>query len=389
MLTRRFMLQSGLALGVAPGLGLKYAYAATPGARRLVVIILRGAMDGLSVVVPYGDPDYERQRDKLALHVGTDARKLDATFALHDAMAEFGTGFAQNEALAVHAVASPARGRSHFDSQNVLETGGVAPYALSSGWLNRALALLPRSSAIGVTTGLPALLQGPAKVGSWSPSRLPQAQGDIADRIAQMYESDAELHTAFTEAQALNLLAKGAGDMTMGAGVNGKPLTQLATVAAKLMSAADGPQFVVLERGGWDTHANQAGVLRNSLGDLDAACAALKSGLGPLWSKTAVLAITEFGRTVAVNGTNGTDHGTASCALLYGGAVRGGRVVGDWPGLAKPKLFEGRDLFPTTDLRGVIKGVLADHIGLDARALGTSVFPDSIAVAPMAGLIRT
>ena len=387
MITRRSLVQSGLAAGLLPAFGLKAAYAATPEDRRLVVIILRGAMDGLSVVAPYSDPAYAPARGKLALEIGKDATKLDEMFALNYALSAFGAGLGAGEALAVHAVASPARGRSHFDSQNVLETGGLAPYQYSSGWLNRALAAIPRAEAIAVTTGMPALLQGPAKVGSWSPSHLPEPNSDLADRISQMYESDPLLHAAFTEAQVLNSLAKEAGSDKMAA-TNGKPLTTLGGVAAKLMAAPNGPQFVVLERGGWDTHANQAGALTNSLSDLDATMAAFKSGLGPLWARTAILCVTEFGRTVAVNGTNGTDHGTGTCALLYGGAVRGGRVVADWPGLAQANLFEGRDLKPTADVRSVIKGVLMDHIGIDASRLATSVFPQSAAVAPMRGLIR-
>jgi len=386
MLTRRALVQSGLAAGLLPALGIKAAYAATPDNRRLIVIVLRGAMDGLSVIVPYGDPAYAPARGTLALAIGNNATKLDGMFGLHKALASFGVGYGAEEALAVHATASPARGRSHFDSQNVLETGGTAPYQYTSGWLNRALGVLPHTEAIAVTTGMPALLQGPAKVGSWSPSRMPDPNADLADRISQMYETDSALHAAFTEAQALNMLAKEAGGDKMAA-VGGKPLTSLATVAAKLMAAPDGPQFVVLERGGWDTHANQPGALSASLTDLDATLAALKGGLGPIWSKTVVMCVTEFGRTVAVNGTNGTDHGTGTCALLYGGAVKGGRVVADWPGLGKAQLFEGRDLRPTTDVRSVIKGVLADHVGIDPARLA-GVFPNSAAAVPMAGLIR-
>lgn len=387
MTTRRLLLQSGLMVGMTASLGMRAAFAATLNNHRLVVVILRGAMDGLSVIVPYADPGYATARAQLALVPGTDATKLDALFALHSALTGFGASYAAAEALAIHAVASPARGRSHFDSQNVLETGGTAPYEMSSGWLNRALAGLPGAPAIAVTTSMPLLLQGPTKVGSWSPSRLPDANADTISRIAQMYETDAALHAAFTEAQALNLLAHSAGEMNS-TRAGGRPLTQLAEVAAKLMAAPDGPQFVVLDRGGWDTHANQPGLLTASLTDLDASLTALKTGLGPLWAKTVVLCMTEFGRTVAVNGTNGTDHGTASCALLTGGAVRGGRVIADWPGLQPAQRFEGRDLKPTLDIRAVIKGVLQEHVGMDPNRLATQVFPDSAAVKPVLGLIK-
>ena len=387
MFTRRGLMRTGVLAGFGATLPIKMAYAATKNDNRLVVIVLRGAMDGLSVVVPYGDPAYAAARGRLALAPGAGAVKLDGLFALNGSLSQFGSAYGSGEALAVHAVASPARGRSHFDSQNVLETGGTAPYALSSGWLNRALSRLPQAQAIAVSTGMPMLLQGPAKVGSWSPTRLPQSDDDTLSRIARMYEADPVLHANFTEAQALNLLAANAGEGNMAMGGGAQGLTQMAKVAAKLIVDPAGPQFVVLDRGGWDTHAAQPGRLNVALTDLDAALGALQLGLGPLWAKTTVLCITEFGRTVAVNGTDGTDHGTGSCALLMGGAVRGGRVVTDWPGLQMAQRFEGRDLKPTLDIRAVIKGVLRDHIGLSEGDL-TSVFPGSGAVAPLGGLIR-
>lgn len=389
MITRRWLMGTGLVAGLASTVSIKTAYAATRDDNRLVVIVLRGAMDGLSVIAPYGDPAYAAARGQLALAPGAGATKLDGLFALHTALVQFRSAYDAGEALAVQAVASPARGRSHFDSQNVLETGGEMPYALSSGWLNRALSQLQHSEAIAVTTSMPAVLQGPAKVGSWSPSRLPTADDDVIARIGRMYESDAPLHAAFAEAQALNLLAQSAGESNMAIAGAGQALTQLAGVAAKLMSAPSGPQFVVLDRGGWDTHAAQPARLTVSLNDLDGALGALKSGLGPLWAKTVVLCITEFGRTVAANGTNGTDHGTGSCSLMMGGPVRGGRVVADWPGLQLAQRFEGRDLKPTTDVRAVIKGVLRDHLGVDGGILTSKVFPGSLGVEPMGGLIKT
>ena len=389
MLSRRAALRTSLAAGLFSGVGLRAAFAQTPGDRRLVVVVLRGAMDGLSVVAPYGDPDYAPARAQLALAPGADALKLDGLFALHSALTHFAAAYAEGQALAVHAVATPERGRSHFDSQNVLETGGTAPYALSSGWLNRALALTPGVQAIAVTTAMPAVLQGPAKVGSWSPSHLPSADADTLTRIGRMYARDTPLRGAFEEAQSLNLLAQSAGDAAMAPSGPGKPLTAMAGIAAKMMAAPGGPQFIVLDRGGWDSHANQPGMLRVGLSDLDGAFEALKSGLGPIWALTAVLCVTEFGRTVATNGTNGTDHGTAGCALMIGGAVRGGRIITDWPGLAPGQRFEGRDLKPTTDLRAVIKGVLRDHAGIDPGRLSSTVFPGSQDVRALDGLVQT
>jgi uncharacterized protein (DUF1501 family) len=162
-------------------------------------------------------------------------------------------------------------------------------------------------------------------------------------------------------------------------------------MAATLMRSEGGPDVAVIEAGGWDTHANQGGAkgaLAQRLAGLDQALRGLADELGPLWPQTAVLVVTEFGRTAAMNGTRGTDHGTGGCAFLAGGAVRGGRVMADWPGLARAALLDARDLRPTLDLRSIFKGVLDEHMHVGAKTLATRIFPDSSGARPLQGLMR-
>ena len=263
---------------------------------------------------------------------------------------------------------------------------------MQSGWLNRALEGLPRGEhvmgalAVGPTT--PLVLRGAAPTVGWSPVALPQADDDTAARLLELYRHrDPQLAKALTQGLQLDKVAQG-DDMRPKPGING--MRVVARGAAKLMVADDGPRIAALAFDGWDTHANEGGPvgrLAQLLAGLDGALAEFESGLGTHWRDTAVVVATEFGRTVRINGTEGTDHGTGTIALLAGGAIRGGRVITNWPSLRPASLYEGRDLAPTTDLRVVIKGVLADHLGLSERVLAETVFPDSATARPMKGLI--
>lgn len=380
MLTRRNLLGRAALTGVValtPGLAL----AAAPTDRRFVFIILRGAMDGLSAVMPVGDPAYAGLRGALADPLQGTPRKLDATFALHPALAATGEMYAAREALFVQAVASPYRERSHFDAQNMLETGGSAAYALKDGWLNRLVGMMPREPAMAIAATVPLALRGKAPVSSYAPSGLPSANEDLLARVSALYAGDAQLHPLWSQAMDARLLAG-----TDAAG-RANPAA-LGRLAATFLAKPNGPRLATIEIGGWDTHAAQARRLANQLGQLDATLAALKSGLGPVWGQTLVLAATEFGRTAAVNGTGGTDHGTGGAAIVAGGAVRGGQVIADWPGLAAGQLYDGRDLRPTTDLRSVMLALAAEGFGLDpARASGI-VFPGG-GVRPLPGLLRS
>lgn len=363
MLSRRRLLAAAPMLMVP---GIDFARARTE--QRFVLIVLRGAMDGLAAVAPVGDPHYAAARGPLAQ--GGPAT-IGGLFAFHPALAETARMFARGEALAVHAVASPYRDRSHFDGQNVLETGGTAPYAVKDGWLNRLLPMLPGADrAVAVTPVVPPVLRGRIPVESYAPSRLPDPTADLIDRVTLLYRDDDLLHPLWSKAMTARATAAGIGP------ANGGQLPELAGIAAAFLARADGPRIAVLEADGWDTHSGQSGRLNSQFRQLDGALAGLKAGLGPTWRTTIVLAATEFGRTVRTNGTGGTDHGTAGAAILAGGAVRRGRVLADWPGLAPGRLYQGRDLMPTTDLRAVMLAA-AQHLGVDPGEAVRVLFPEA------------
>jgi uncharacterized protein (DUF1501 family) len=375
----------------------KFARAADGRDPRLIVVILRGALDGLATVAPIGDSDYAGLHGAIALtpdgpHA---ASRLDSLFALHPAMPEFARMYREKQAAVIHAVSTPYRDRSHFDGQDVLESGFAGPGRVQSGWLNRALEALPKGErvtsglAVGPTT--PLVLRGAAPTVGWAPVALPQADDDTAMRVIELYNHrDPALASALTQGLQLEKSAQG-DDMKPKPGANNAGAMRLAARgAAKLMAADDGPRIAALAFDGWDTHAHEGGPvgrLAQLLSGLDGALAEFESGLGERWRDAVVVVATEFGRTARINGTEGTDHGTGTIALLAGGAVKGGRVIADWPGLKPASLYEGRDLAPTTDLRAVIKGVLRDHLGLSERVLAETVFPGSASAKPMPGLV--
>jgi uncharacterized protein (DUF1501 family) len=375
----------------------KFARAADGRDPRLIVVILRGALDGLATVAPVGDPDYMSLHGSIALtrdgpHAAT---ILDSFFTLHPAMPEFARMYKEKHAAIVHAVSTPYRDRSHFDGQDVLESGFAGPGRVQSGWLNRALEALPRGervmSALAVGPTTPLVLRGAAPTVGWAPVALPQADDDTAMRLVELYNHrDPALASALSQGLQIEKAAL-SDDMKPKPGGSGAAAMRLvARGAAKLMSADDGPRIAALAFDGWDTHANEGGPvgrLAFLLSGLDSALAEFETGLGERWRDTVVVVATEFGRTAHINGTEGTDHGTGTIALLAGGAVKGGRVISDWPGLKPASLYEGRDLAPTTDLRAVIKGVLRDHLGLVERVLAQTVFPDSAPVKGMQGLV--
>jgi uncharacterized protein (DUF1501 family) len=436
-LSRRRALAAALGLGLSiEFLGHRaFADAAGVGQRKLVVFICRGGMDGLSVSPPVGDPNYASMRGAIAIPgfgQPGGALKLDDTFGLHPSLGSVHRLALLGQARIVPAVATPDRARSHFEAQDVLENGGVAAYGAMTGWLNRALqAMGPgQVKAISVGATAPLILRGPIEAASWSPGtgaerdpRLPGilqdlyahdpqlsralASGLSTEAMAKVATADAKAALAAPDAMAGastgadSMMSSGPGAPTAGVpnggaayaalGRQGLPLArQLGATLAGFMIQPGGPQVAAVSLDGFDTHANQGsseGQLANRLAYLDAALDGLAAGMGPSWSDTVVVVATEFGRTARINGTGGTDHGTASTALLLGGALRKGGIVGDWPTLASGKLFEDRDTNPTLDMRGVFKGLLADHMGVDRRALDTLVFPDSAAVAPTQGIV--
>lgn len=387
-LTRRSLL---LGLGATAVLGRsRVAFAQAPGERRFVVVLLRGGLDGLHVLAPYGDPHHAALRRAIALpEPGREGGLLDlgGRFGLHPALANLHAMFRAGEAVLLHAVAAPHRSRSHFEAQDLLEGGGER--LISSGWLNRALQAMPMEGAVrpglAVGTGVPLLLRGAAPVGAYSPAGMDRPSPDLIHRLAALHDADPRLGPSFRE----GMRARGFTDQTLGQEREPErdSFPRLAAAAGRLLAEAQGPRIAALDLGGWDTHALQGPRILPPLRALDAGLAALRTALGAHWAQTAVLVVTEFGRTARVNGNGGTDHGTAGVAFLAGGAIAGGRVVTDWPGLAPEALFEGRDLRPTTDIRAVAKALLAQHLRLRPQAVAQA-FPGSDAVAPVGGLLR-
>ncbi len=366
--------------------------------RRLVLIILRGGLDGLAAVPAIGDPQFETAREGLALPRGGDQAPLplDATFGLHPSLSGLHGLYQAGELLAIHACGTGYQNRSHFDAQNAFEIGLRTPFARNDGWLNAALGALPAGARreLGIAIGAPAplVLRGGAAVTSWSPSRLEAPPEDTLARLQSLYEArDPDLAAAFAAGQDASLMAAEAGGMEGGGRGQGRTLAPLARAAGTFLRAEDGPVAAVLEMGGWDTHFNQngaGGALARNLRGLDEGIMALREELGPLWATTVVVVATEFGRTVAMNGSGGSDHGRGAAAFLAGGAVAGGRVLADWPGLGLGQLDEGRDLRVTQDLNAVLAGVLVDHLSVPSGAVPRTIFPDTGGLRPVSGLIR-
>ncbi len=375
---------AGLALGGPFGLGQGgLAWAATPSRAqvdngRFVVVMLRGALDGLAAVPAIGDPAWQALRPQAAADdekfgaplplVGPAG--LTSLFALHAKLGKLHDWYRNGELLVVHAVAAPYRERSHFDAQQLVESGGNRPFEFSTGWLGRGLAQAGMR-AVALGSALPLGLRGAEGASTWAPSHGPGADTDLMARVARMYESDAQLGPVFAKAreQQQGSMAD-AADADAGSG-----FVALARQAGRFLAAPDGPRVAWLDATGWDTHTQQAARLSRQLDMLDQGLAALRDSLGERWASTSVLVMTEFGRSAAMNGSGGTDHGTAGVAFLAGGRVAGGRVLTDWPGVARTQLFESRDLRPTTDLRALIKPALQRHLGLGTVPLERDVLP--------------
>ncbi len=389
-MTRRGALLAGLSASLLSAA----AYAET-SKKKLVVIIARGGMDGLSVSPPIGDSQYAALRGPIAIPENA-ALRLDGTFGLHPSLATVHRLALAGQARIAPAVVIPNNQRSHFEAQDILESGSPALYGQTSGWLNRTLTALSSQRVQGLSIGAqaPLILRGPAEAATWSPGptdrgeRLPMILGDL-------YRNDPLLSRALASGLATEAMAAGAGMQSASlrpaaAQQGANAAAQLGSTAAGFMLQEGGPQILSLSLDGWDTHANQGaadGQLANRLTYLDGVISGLSTGLGAEWSNTICVVATEFGRTARVNGTRGTDHGTASTALVLGGGLKGSGIIGDWPTLAANKLFEGRDLAPTMDIRALFKGVLAEHLGVEKAVLDTAVFPDSATAAPVLSLV--
>jgi uncharacterized protein (DUF1501 family) len=427
LMNRRSLLGLGASLGISVNFLGTQAFAASEGdlaRKKLVVVICRGGMDGLSVSPPVGDANYANLRGTIAMKP-EQVLKLDDTFGLHPELKTVHALAQKGEARIAPAIASPDRARSHFEAQDVLETGAAHVYGTETGWLNRtleALAPVRKVEGLSVGTTAPLILRGKVQAASWSPGKGVDETARLPTLLQDLYKNDPMLGPAFargleteTMAQtamtalsatpAMNVAAASTPAMPGAALMSATPSSstqandrqnragseaarKLGSTLGGFMIQAGGPQIAAISLDGFDTHAGQAGQIPTRLSYMDAVLDGLHDGLGAEWRNTVVIAVTEFGRTARVNGTGGTDHGTASTGLVLGGALKpGGGIIGDWPGLADNALFENRDTAPTVDMRGLFKGVLAEHIGVDRAILENKVFPDSAAAKPVTGLV--
>ena len=392
MLERRLFLKLAGAAGVAAG-SPRVALASAPTENRLVVVILRGGLDSLHAVPPYGDPEYARLRPRLALPGPGEengALDLDGYFGLHPALAPLRRLYREGELLVVPAATTRYRDRSHFDGQNLLENGSGIPFGAKDGWLNRAIVGLDRGDRrMGLALGpaVPLLLHGPAPVATWADSPLPKTDKDFLGRLAYSYRDDPLFSRVLADARG-GMSPSMDGSMGGETG-RGKEMETAAKAAAQLLAAPGGPRVAAIESHGWDTHFGQDWRLARLFAQLSAGMVALKDGLGAHWRRTVVTIVSEFGRTAAENGSKGTDHGVGGLALLLGGAVNGGRVGGDWPGLGRTALYEGRDVRPTTAYESLFKAALIGHLGVPPAVVEDEVFPGSRDLAPAEKLFRT
>jgi uncharacterized protein (DUF1501 family) len=371
-LSRRALLARGLGAAcclAASPLVTPLVVAAAPGENRLVVIVLRGAMDSLAAFPPLGDPALGAMRPTLGDTAG--AVELDDRFGLHPALRPLHRFWRRGELAIAQGVATPYRDkRSHFDGQDLLESGVSDTGAVRDGWLNRALDLIPGATAetaLSVGRDNMLLLRGPAPARAWSPGDRLRLRNDERGLLDRLYADDPLFAAAARGAIGLSALDDTGGEDA------GKGSDPVARFAGKRL--AEEARIAAFSIGGWDTHVGQASAVVAPLRRLANAIATLADALGPAWDRTLVIAMTEFGRTALENGSGGTDHGTGGAALLAGGVLVGGRIYGDWPGLAEGALYQGRDLMPTSDVRHYPALALRVLFGLDAAALGRGVFP--------------
>lgn len=391
---RRFLAGSAMGLGLmampttALSMVSNLSFGTSPLSKnRLLFVLLRGGVDGLTAVAPTGDPDYEQVRGVLTVERERMTALADG-YALAPGLSPLAEFWERDELAVVHGVAVPNRSRSHFEAQAVLETGLDRPVGASDGWLNRLLGVMDGSNAgIAVGAGLPRSLIGDAQVSSWSPAQLGTVEGAYLERLHLLYRSDPELLDKFEAALSQRVIASGLADETMtGKGPGDRSSVDgLFRATAKLMSAETGPNVAAMEMSGWDTHANQGsagGALDRLFARLASGLAAYRDEMGESWTGTTVVVMTEFGRSVRPNGARGTDHGTAGAAFVLGDGIGKRKIITDWPGLGDKHLYEGRDLRPTTDSRAVLKGVLAGGFDLTKQQLNT-VFPGAAGVSAL------
>lgn len=397
MLSRRQFLVNSAIGSASLLLWPKLTFATTGDDSRFLFVLLRGGLDGLEALPPWGDPGYAVARGTLALSptAPNPAHKLDKLFALHPSFEFASTLYAKNQFMPLVAAAPPYWGRSHFQAQDCVENGTATPDGASTGWLNRCIANLPGANGLACASVLPLAMRGPADVQAWSPPLPIDVNPVLLQRLQTLYAQDQRLAAPFAEALAQRDDAAESSMLAQAMRKDGKPrsgrtrLPLMMAAAGRFMGEPNGPRIAFVESDGWDTHANEARILTRKIAELDDGLEAFVEAVGAMWTRTIVVIATEFGRTAHVNGTGGTDHGTGGSMFLAGGALNGGRVIGDWPGLGTTELYQGRDLHATSDYRSLFKGVLSTHLGVSETALESKIFPGSAKVEPMTGLLKS
>ena len=391
---RRSFLSSSSAGLITSLVSARTGFASVPTAQRLVIVILRGGLDGLHALPPHADPDYHALRPRLgfgAMHSDLSAIDLDGYFGLHPALADLLPLYRAQELLFLPAATTSYRARSHFDGQNMLESGSATPFGADDGWLNRAIAALnggDRRIGLALGPAVPLILQGRARIQTWSDTRLPEVDADFLMRVGMVYQSDRLFAEALHE--ATGVLKPDIDTSMMKTGPAAARDFLVSTQAAgELLAQPKGPRIAVMELQGWDTHFDQTRRLNSLLGAVSEGVLNLRDTLAAVWDKTAIVVVSEFGRTVAENAARGTDHGTGGLAMLAGGAINGGRIAGEWPGLKPHQLYEGRDLLALNSYEALFKSLLIEHLGVDVSTIEDQIFPDSRSLQPMGGILLT
>jgi uncharacterized protein (DUF1501 family) len=393
MINRRQLLRWVAASTIGSLAGSRTLFADADTDKRFVLVFLRGGLDSLHALAPYADRDYQLLRPALALggrHSDRPSLDLDGYFGLHPALAPLHALYLQRELLLIPAAATRYRQRSHFDGQNMLENGSGKPYGANDGWLNRAITAMndnDRRMGLALGPSIPLILQGDARIQTWSDSSLPELDDDFLFRLGLVYQGDPLFADALHDANGALKPDINMNEMDSG-GRQHKDFLLSAQAASELLARADGPRVAAMELQGWDTHFGQERRLSTLLDVLAKGIVELKRGLGDAWSETAVLVVSEFGRTAAENGNQGTDHGTGGLAMLAGGAVAGGQIAGAWPGLTPSALYEGRDLHAVNAYESLFKSILNSHMGVGDSLIESRVFPNSSRLVPMDGLLK-
>lgn len=373
LISRRNFLVTACCAAAAPAFS-PVSFAAMPGDNRFVTIVLRGAMDGLDLVQPYGEAGFASFRPTLALSPETGLIDLDGQFGLNPAAQGLVPLWQAKELAFVHAVSTPYRDqRSHFDGQDMLESGAQHTHAERTGWLNRALSSIPRSNdrkAIDINTSMELILSGPNEADVWASTSNMTMAADEIGFFKRLYANDPDFSRVLGEALRTDMSA----EQLFQDEKRGQGIRDVAKLAGGLLK--EDYRIASFSVDGWDTHAGQKGQFARTVKDLTIALTTLKDAVGPdVWKKTVVVAMTEFGRTARENGTGGTDHGTGGVAILAGGGIAGGRVLGNWPGLGDGKLLDDRDLMPTGDVRELAAAMLYRQFDVSSEALTNSIFP--------------